>query len=587
DWEVPIIPDGQCDCRVDAPAAAHLPAPGGEVDVSYTARTEGVTEGLTENLKDGVTEGFTEGLIEGKGSNNWAVNGSRSATGMPILAGDMHLSLSLPAIWYEVHMVTPTMNVYGVTFPNAPSITEGITPTTAWAFTNTGSDQLDTYLLDSTADGEGYRFDGEVLPFETEIDTIHVKGGEPVVDTLRVSRFGPVVEEDGRAYSLRWVGHEFGTTFDAVWDMNRAINYQQFEEAIRQWDYPMQNILYAGADSTIAIRSTGFLPVRRSGSGFGVLDGTSTADDWTGRVPFDELPHMINPESGYATSTNQRPAGAWYPYYLGRDWGSIFRSIRIDSLLSSSATHSAADLMRYQSDVRAVQADLLLPRTEHLDDLSPRARAVRDRLLEWDRVMSVDSRDATVFHWFMDALSESLWDKETFAGLPRPEEVRALEAASRPEIAGRLGVSDGDATGRLDALLADALETAAGHMVDDVPTWGAVHRVVFRHMAFSDALLPLNRGPFPYPGTAQTLSPARNLTVTHSASWRVVVDFSTTPPAAWGVYPGGQSGNPFSPLYDAHLPAYLDFRYYPLSLAERPEDVPTDVRPVGASEIGR
>lgn len=585
DHEVPIIPEGLCDCPFEPDSNPESTAdmePGSNGPDPLRPDSGGQERRRQSDL----FAALTEGLIEGKGSNNWAVNGSRSSTGMPILAGDMHLSLTLPAIWYEAHLVTPSMNVYGVTFPNAPSIVEGITPTTAWAFTNSGTDQLDTYLLDPTPDGSGYRFEGEVLPFDIETDTIFVAGGSPVVDTLRVSRFGPVVEEDGRLYALKWVGHEFGRTFDAVWDMNRADDYEEFEDAIRQWDYPMQNILYAGADSTIAIRSTGYLPIRASGSGFGVLDGTSARDDWIGRVPFDELPHMINPGTGYATSTNQRPAGPWYPHYLGRDWGSIYRSIRIDSLLSGRPSHRPADLMRYQADVRAVQADLFLPLTEELDDLPPAAAGVRDRLLAWDRVMSLESEDATIFHWFMDALDESLWREETFRDLPAPDEVRALDAPTDQVIADHLRRSGTDGRTRLDSVLTAALSEAAGHSREGVPAWGDVHRVEFTHL-LSKALPPLDRGPYPYPGTNETLSPGRGLTVSHSASWRVVVDFSSTPPQAWGVYPGGQSGNPFSPLYDAHLPAFLDFRYYPLALVDRPEDVPSDVVSVGPDELGR
>lgn len=581
DWEVPIVEEGLCDCPFDDDVKAAAPPDG-----DRRALTTGATDQVSRP-HDGLLAVLAEGLIEGKGSNNWAVNGDRSSTGMPILAGDMHLSLSLPAIWYEAHLVTPDMNVYGVTFPNAPSIVEGITPTTAWTFTNAGTDQLDTYLLDPTRDGTGYRFEDDVLPFETEIDTIHVAGGDFVVDTLRISRFGPVMEEGDSLYALRWVGHEFGRTFDAVWDMNRASNYHEFEEAIRQWDYPMQNILYAGADSIIAIRSTGYLPIRASGSGFGVLDGTSSDDDWIGRVAFDELPHMISPDRGYATSTNQRPAGEWYPHYLGRDWDSIYRSIRIDSLLSGKAEHSPADLMRYQSDVRAVQADLFLPLTERLEDLSPAAASVRERLLAWDRVMSVDSEEATIFHWFMDALGESLWDEALLADLPGPADVRVLDARTRPGIARLLGSTGSSVEDRLDTLLTGALAEAARHTRDDVPEWGDIHGVEFSHITGAGPLHPLDRGPYPYPGTNETLSPGRGLIVSHSASWRVVVDFSTSPPKAWGVYPGGQSGNPFSPLYDAHLPAFLNFRYYPLSLADRPKDVPIDVVPVGPDQLGR
>jgi acyl-homoserine lactone acylase PvdQ len=137
-----------------------------------------------------------EGFVEGKGSNNWAVAGSRSETGMPILAGDMHLSLTLPAIWYEAHLITPTTNVYGVTFPAVPGIVEGITPTTAWAFTNTGSDQLDTYRVQLSADGSRYLFDGEWRDLVMETDTIRVRGAAPQTVTVPFTHFGPVLRED-------------------------------------------------------------------------------------------------------------------------------------------------------------------------------------------------------------------------------------------------------------------------------------------------------------------------------------------------------------------------------------------------------
>jgi len=185
-----------------------------------------------------------------------------------------------------------------------------------------------------------------------------------------------------------------------------------------------------------------------------------------------------------------------------------------------------------------------------------------------------------VFHWFMDALDESLWSDPVFEGIPKPDEVRALDASYLT------GTGNGGSA-RLDSLLSAALAEAGKHVREDVPAWGDVHNAEFTHVTGADALRPLGRGPFPFPGTNETLSPGRGLTVSHSASWRVVVDFSTTPPNAWGIYPGGQSGNPFSNLYDVHLPAYLDFRYYPLSLADKPDDVPTDVQAVGPEEIGR
>ena len=570
-WEVPIFPE----------SAMSRPAPEFAAD-EHTGFAAGLNVPPSVPEADPMFEALTEGLLDGKGSNNWAVAGWRSATGMPILAGDMHLGLSLPAVWYEVHMVTPTANVYGVTFPNAASIVEGITPTTAWAFTNTGSDQIDTYRLQTDESGASYLFDGEYRPFESMLDTIRVADGSIRVDTLRRTHFGPVIEEEGATYALRWVGHEFGTTFDAIWDMNRATEYAEFERAIRQWDYPMQNILYAGADSVVALRSTGYLPIRGSGSGFGVLDGTTSRTQWTGRVPFDDLPHMINPTSGVAASTNQRPAGPWYPHYIGRDWNPIFRSIRIDTLLSAKELHTPSDLMDYQADVYAVQADALIPRLLELTDLPPEAARVRDRLISWDRHMSTDSPEATYFYRVMDYLDEAVWDEPVFDGAAAPKWVRMFDIEGTPYET-YLDRVDTDVVESLDDLLSESLVYAADP--EETPAWGDVHHVVFRHITRSDALGALWRGPFSYPGFEETLSPARGLRTTHSASWRVVVDFSQTPPRAWGVYPGGQSGDPLSSRYDTHLPAFLTFSYYPLSLAASPDDVVRTPEPVSPDNL--
>ncbi|MFQ5572589.1 MAG: penicillin acylase family protein, partial [Rhodothermales bacterium] len=301
-----------------------------------------------------------EGFIPGKGSNNWVVSGARSTTGAPILAGDMHLSLTLPAIWYEVHLVTPTMNTYGVTAPGTPLPVEAFNEYVAWAFTNTGGDVLDTYALELDETGTRYRFEDGYRDLDMVLDTIEVKGREPVVDTLYYAHWGPVVFEEGGAKAIRWAAHEPSGTLRALWHMNHARNYEEFQVGLEQWDTPMQNIIYADVEGNIAIRSTGYMPIREAGHGVGVLDGSSRSFEWVGRVPFDDLPHSFNPAHGFLSSTNQQPADSTYPYYLGHDWRSVYRSLRIDSLLRSKPTHSVDDFKRYQADVHAVQRDLFV-----------------------------------------------------------------------------------------------------------------------------------------------------------------------------------------------------------------------------------
>lgn len=528
----------------------------------------------------GTAWGGAEGFIPGKGSNNWAVTGSRSATGMPILAGDMHLSLTLPAIWYEAHVVTPEMNTYGVLVPGAPLPVEAYNDHVGWAFTNTGSDQIDHYRLDVNPERTAYRFDGLWHDFVLVSDTLRVLRGEMVVATLRYTHFGPVMERDGAFIALRWTAHDRSRTMRALWGMNRSTDYEAFEAALRYWDTPMQNILYADRDGVIAIRSTGHLPVRASRSGAGLLDGTTSANAWTGRVPFEALPHAIQPAQQFLTSTNQDPADASYPYYLGRDWTSTLRSLRIDTLLRGKAQHTVADIRAYQADVRAMQHVLLQPLLDTLSGLTADAETVRQRLAAWDGETGVEGAEPLALHFLFDRLKALVWDEPAFVQrkpatgplllllrdeptspwLDRPA---TRERETAPDIL-RLALTQ----------TADTLRARFGDWT--AARWGDHHRVVFRHITQNEALAPLWRGPVPYPGFAETLSPASGLRTTHSASWRVVVDFSASPPQGYGVYPGGQSGNPFSPLYDAHLDTYLAFEQYTLFKPDRLEAIPPE-----------
>lgn len=578
---------GSYEKTIILPEEAHwngVPSSAGAI-VQTSANPLGPSPGaklaLTEQFNP--TPELAEGFFDGKGSNNWAVDGSRSSTGKPILAGDMHLGLSLPAIWYEAHLVTPTANVYGVTFPSVPGIVEGITPTTAWAFTNTGSDQIDTYSLKINESRDAYLFDDEWRPLTLIVDSIRVKNGDTIVETRLKSHLGPVISsgnpglESGEVhdYAIKWVGHEFGKTFSAIWDMNRASNYAEFETAIRAWDYPMQNILYAGVDGIIAIRSTGYMPIRAQGNAFGVQDGTSSSTAWIGRVPFDELPHAISPDRGFVTSTNQRPAPEGYPFYLDQDFRSIYRSMRIYELLEGTEHHTPEDIKKYQSDVKAVQADLFLPLIREVEGLSDAGSRLREVLVSFDGEMALDSKEAGLFASFMETLIELTWDEPVFAGSNKPKEIRILDLLGSKDEKWFDRVATPEVE-TLHDLLRQTLDEVGEKWKSDSFTqreWQEERSLVVRHITRTEALKSLWRGPFPFPGYSETLSPAPSNPTYWSASWRVVVDFSTSPPQAWGVYPGGQSGNPFSKLYDDHLQKYVDFDYYRLKLPTSPSEM--------------
>lgn len=515
---------------------------------------------------------LAEGFLPGKGSNNFAVSGARSATGAPIVAGDMHLGLNLPSIWYEVHLVTPEMNTYGVTVPGVPVPIEAFNRKVGWAFTNTGSDQVDHLELELDDAGLRYRYEDEWRDLELIPDTIRVLNAPPVVEPLKWSHWGPVTTDGGRTIATQWTANSRIRTFQALWEMNHAQSYSEFESALRLWDVPMQNILVGAPGDTIAIRSTGYLPIRADGTGYGVRDGSSAQSEWTGRVPFDELPHVINPGRGYLASTNQRPADETYPYYLGRDWRAVMRSIRIDEILAGQEMHSAADLAAYQGDVHAVQRDLFVPLIAELDGLSDEAARFRDALTAWDGSTAVDAREPVLFSVWESLLREMTWDEPVFSRRS-PSRSRLHQLLSEVPDSPWLDIQS--TTEREDAamVLRASLERAADSVAVEGPLWGEVHGLLLRHITGSSALRPFWRGPVPYPGYSETLSPGAGRNVTHSASWRVVLDFSGESITARGIYPGGQSGNPFSTRYDSSVDDFASFRLYDLHTPENPQDL--------------
>ena len=586
--------DGQRRSRLKRPPSAAPRPKGGSAlrGVHRPPSEEGTAleahDAFRRTLRGTPAHGFTPG----KGSNNWAVSGSRSATGRPILANDMHLSLSLPAVFYEAHLVTPQFNAYGVAIPGTPTLVAAYNDHIAWGFTNTGADQIDhlalTLVEGEDGAGQRYEFEGETRPLRTVVDTIRVNGGDPVRDTLYYSHHGPVMMDAGAgeehgAVALRWVAHKSSRTLRALYGMTRARDAGELREALRDWDTPMQNVIYADS-SEIGIISAGRLPIRKSGTGAGLLDGSTGAHTWVGRVPFEELPQARGPQRGYLFSNNQQPTDSTYAHYLGHHWRAGYRSMRIDTLLSRQKRHTVADLKRYQADVRSVQHAAFVPLLDTLGGrLSPRADRLRRRLLGWDGQMETSDRVAVAFDAFWDAFRPLAWDETAFAGnMPHPADAVLHQLVTQAPGSRWLDVQATPdrretASGLLRAALEAAADTLHSRYGDQPrPRWGQRHKVLFPHLTQTGALRTLWRGPVSYPGSQATLSPARGDTATHSAAWRMVVDFSESPPTGQGIYPGGQSGNPFSPLYDLHLKPYVNFKYYDLKKPRRPQALTGD-----------
>ena len=510
----------------------------------------------------------------GKGSNGWVAGPARSTTGTALLANDVHLELSLPAVFYECHLVTPEMDVYGVTIPGAPLPVAAFNRRVAWGFTNADTDQIDHYRLHLDPDGTRYWFDGRWHAIEARPVEIEVLRGAAVPDTVRFSHWGPLVEPD---LAVQWTAHRPSRTLRALWGFAHADDLGAFEAALAQWDTPMQNVLVATADGDVAIRTAGHLPLRRDSTGAGLLDGSGRGGAWVGRVAFDALPVAANPTDGVLFTANQPPAGPPYPYYLNHDWRDGFRSIRLERLLTERDRHSPDDFARYQRDVHAVQRDLLVPLLGALPPQPASSERLRRLLRAWDGTASVDRPEPLVFDHVIGELERLAWDEFPGGRMPSLSVLYWLlrDDPSSPWLDVRATPereTGPDLLGRALAAAADTLATRYGSE-PAAWRWGDHTGVVFQHLTRSEALAPLGRGPVEYPGFSRTLSPGGGRPTTHSAAWRVVVDFVGGETRAHGIYPGGQSGNPFSRFYDYHLPTYVAFEHFDLQTPRTPEAV--------------
>ena len=497
------------------------------------------------------------------GSNNWAVSAGRSAVGHTLLAGDPHLELTLPSIWYEVHLVVPgVLDVYGVTVPGAPSVVIGFNRDVAWSFTNTDADVLDWYVetVDDSVAPTRYRLDSEWAPLETRVEPyLDRHGGVIAVDTLRFTHRGPLQRRPGgRWMSFRWTVLETANTTGTFLRGMRARSAAEWLTAMADYPAPAQNMLVADR-SSIAIRSTGWFPLRPGdGRGDVVRDGSTRASDWTGRWPLERYPQSVNPAQGYLASANQQPIDPRVDStYLAADWFPPWRALWINRLLRADSAVTPDAMRRYQTDPGSARAERFVPALLAAagSRSGTRALARAAQLLgEWDRRYTPQNERAVLFEYTMFELGGLLWDElrgpglTSIGGTPRPSDAMISlllddptspwwDVRATPETEGR------------DDLLRTSLERGLARALMEFGEpdqgrwrWSAIRKARVRHLAGIASLSP---EPVSVQGGPSTLSPSSG-DGTWGASWRMVVELGDEV-TGLGIYPGGQSGNPLSP----------------------------------------
>jgi penicillin amidase len=337
------------------------------------------------------------------------------------------LGLNLPSLWYEMQISTPNFNAYGVSFPGAPAIIIGFNDNCAFGFTNGGRDVRDYYEIKFKDDArKEYWFNNEWKKTDFRIERIKIKGKPDYLDTVAYTVFGPVMydksfggDSSHKYYAVRWKAHEPSNDIKCFMLLDHAKNYADYSKAISYLHTPGQNCAFACKNGDIAIKAQGEFPAKWQGQGDFVMPSETNDFNWQGMIPQNENPFQYNPERGFVSSANQRPADSSYPYYLGRGYPP-YRGFIINRKLSEMTSITPQDMMALQTDTYDVFAEMARPlflKNIKQNELNTDEKKYFDLLRTWNLRDDINSKGATVFNFAWRRFSETVWSDE-FAKAP-------------------------------------------------------------------------------------------------------------------------------------------------------------------------
>ena len=524
------------------------------------------------------------------GSNNWAIAGSKTARGVPMLANDPHLGLNLPSIWYELQLQTPDMDVYGVSLPGSPAVIIGFNEKIAWGMTNAGSDVMDWYEIEFKDDSyTEYLYMDEWITADQRIEEILVKAQPAVLDTFPLTHFGPLVKfgeerlENGHPVGLamRWIAHDSSNEMAAILGFNRAENQVEFFAALDRFDAPGQNFVFAANDGDIAIRHNGKFPLRAQDQGKFVQAGMDTTGEWRQFIPRDQLPTISNPRRGFVSSANQHPVNRKYPYYLGWDYDDYERGSRINDRLGAMERIDFKDMQTLHMDNFNKGAQLILPfllKSLDIGGLSAEQQPIVSDLRQWDYVSGPDSRPAWVYTQWWQQLEQAIWaDDLTLFGERRKLPTRSVTAElllKNPD----LTYYDDNRTPIVETrqdMINQSFQTTLAELTETLGPYGDSWSLGRARGTDINHLLSVKGLGRPGLHTGGGSGMVNATKKTHGPSWRMVVDLGERPTAK-GVYPGGQSGNPGSVFYDNAVDDWVKGNYYDLYFMRSINDIQSE-----------
>jgi penicillin amidase len=524
----------------------------------------------------------------GIGSNNWAVSGNKTSSGFTILAGDPHLNMSVPSIWYEMQLHAPGINTYGATIPGAPGIVIGFNNGLSWTSTNTGTDVVDWYEIEFRDEKmDEYFYDNEWHPTTRRVEVIEVRGAPAVMDTVVYTHHGPVVQAVGEqpmrsqvaiGHAVRWIGHEPNSNYIAYYKLNRAGTVGKAQEALRYFTAPHQNFALADTEGNIAMIIAGKFPLKWDGQGRTIGNGRDPLYDWQGWIPYEHNPQSVNPNRGFVSSANQFLTDESYPYYTDDNFASFERGRRINDLLSVISNITPQDFVKMQLDSYSYHGENALPvMLRYLDDsdLNETESKAVELLRSWDMLNMGDAIAPTLFHSWWGNLNRAIWGDVFNYEVPMriPTRDRTVQMMIEEPDSPYYNDTRTDSTETLADLVNSSFRHTIANLIQvrgemgDRWNWAVTNNTNLNHLGQIPGLGVYN---LVTDGGAESVNAIRG---SHGPSWRMVTEMNPDGIRAFGVYPGGQSGNPGSPKFDSFVETWRTGEIFELHFwQEKPID---------------
>lgn len=524
------------------------------------------------------------------GSNSWVISGKKTNTGEAMLANDPHLAFTQPPRWYEIRLKGGRFNVSGVCIAGIPMPVIGQNKNVAWGFTNTMVDDLDFFVESiNGVDKKKYKKGDRWKDIVEKKERISIKGRRDTVITVRLTDNGPIISDihpllknSETTISMSWTGHWTTKELDAWVSLTTMADWDGFTRGVRDFGVPGQNIVYADIKGNIGWRPAVYVPIRKKGYSMVPRPGHDTTYAWKGRVPFENMPYLYNPEKGYISTANNRTIDKSFPYYISGLWADPSRAERIESFLDSSNIITMEKMKALQTDYFSEFAKDIVPHITKLDrgfKLDGHKRAMRF-IKEWDCVEHKNSEGAYIFHSFLYCLTKNIYkDELDLIGDNYFDIFLNLKYITNRNL--RLILDNHHSTWidninttkkieTIDDILIQSFYDAYDLIVDlSGPNWsnwkwGNVHTLTHKHalgdVSILNYLLGLNIGPFKSGGSDGTpnaggYSRITPFIQTSGASMRRIVDFSNLNETQM-ILPTGQSGLPNSPHYKDQVEKY-------------------------------